>query len=249
MIANRNLLAGTVYGFAFGITFYGVIFVVPQFLQGVQAHTAQQAGIIMLPGAICSGAMLPLVARMMGKVDARLIIGVGMTALVGSMYFFSSRLTLTTPDEAYLVPLALRGVGTGLQLVPLSVVALGTLPPHQVGEGAGLYNLFRQLGGSFGIAGLTTILDRREHFHYANLTEFVTPGSPLVSDRIGALVHRGVSPEAAWAVLERMVQRQSALMAFRDLFFTLGLLCAGTLMLLFLFQKPKRPGAPPADVH
>jgi DHA2 family multidrug resistance protein len=257
VIQNRNLAAGTVYGFAFGVVFYGVIFVVPQYLQSVQAHTAEQAGIIMLPGALCSGAMLPLVARIMGKVDARAIIGIGMLALIGSMFFFSSRLTLTMPDEAYLIPLALRGVGTGLQLVPLSVVALGTLRPQQVADGAGLFNLFRQLGGSFGIAGLTTLLDRRESFHHGRLTEFIYPGSPEMDQRIegvrSVLVHHGVSPadsyRPAMAVVERAVSQQASLMAFRDLFVSLLVICAAALVLLVLFQRPRKGAAPAADAH
>lgn len=254
---NRNLAAGTVYGFAFGVVFYGVIFVVPQFLQQVQTHTAQQAGIILLPGALFSGAMLPIVARVMGKVDARLVIGTGMVALVGSMYFFASQLTLTMPDEAFVAPLILRGVGTGLQLVPLSVVALGTLAPQQVAEGAGLFNLFRQLGGSFGIAILTTLLDRREHLHRMRLVESLDPSSPAMADRLAGLraafLARGGSlaeaPRAALGALDRAVERQASLLAFHDLFALLLAMCAGAIGLLVLFQRPRAGAKPPVDAH
>ncbi len=254
---NRNLAAGTAYGFAFGVVFYGVIFVVPQFLQGVQTHTAQQAGIILLPGALFSGLMLPFVARMMGRVDARLIIGAGMLALVGSMSLFASRLTLTTPDEAFLMPLILRGVGTGLQLVPLSVVALGTLAPTQVAEGAGLFNLFRQLGGSFGIAILTTLLTQREHLHYARLAETMSVDSPAMIDRMAGLkaafvAHGGAAadaPVAALGALANAVDRQASLLAFKDLFVALLVICASTLVLLTLFQRPRKGAKVPVDAH
>jgi DHA2 family multidrug resistance protein len=255
--ANRSLAAGTIYGFAFGVVFYGVIFVVPQFLQNVQTHTAEQAGIILLPGALFSGLMLPIVARLMGKVDARVVIGAGMIALVASMYLFSSRLTLTMPDEAFLLPLILRGVGTGLQLVPLSIVALGTLAPQQVAEGAGLFNLFRQLGGSFGIAILTTVLDRREQFHLGRLTESAALRSPAGVERLTALqnayfAHGGSvsrAPAAALAALENSIRRQASLLAYKDLFLVLLAMCAGALLLLVFFQKPARGAKPPVDAH
>jgi len=254
---NRNLAAGTIYGFAFGIVFYGVIFVVPQFLQGVQTHTAQQAGIILLPGALFSGVMLPIVARVMGKIDGRLIIGTGMVALVGSMFLFTSRLTLTTPDEAFLLPLILRGVGTGLQLVPLSIVALGTLAPQQVAEGAGLFNLSRQLGGSFGIAILTTLLARREGLHRSRLVESFDPGNPMIAERLEALknafvAHGGSAADStrvALAAMDHTVTRQASLLAFKDLFTVLLFMCAASLGLLLLFQRPKRGAKVPVDAH
>jgi len=254
---NRNLAAGTVYGFAFGVVFYGVIFIVPQFLQNVQTHTAEQAGIILLPGALFAGLMMPFVARFTGKVDPRLMIGTGMLSLIGSMYLFCSQLTLTMPDEAYFVPLVLRGAATGLQLVPLSIVALGTLAPNQVAEGAGLFNLFRQLGGSFGIAILTTILDRREHFHHARLAENIGLLSAAGSERVETLkqlyiLHGGSvesAGQAAIAAVEGSVRRQASLLAFQDLFFVLLVMCSATLLLLFLFQRPNRGAKPPADAH
>jgi len=254
---NRNLAAGTIYGFAFGVVFYGVLFVVPQFLQQVQTHTAMQAGIILLPGAMFTGVMLPIVARVMGKVDARLVIGTGMISLVGSMYLFSSRLTLTMPDNAFLMPLILRGVGTGLQLVPLSIVALGTLAPGQVAEGAGIYNLSRQLGGSFGIAILTTLLDRREGLHRSRIVESIDNGGQAITDRLAGLQSAYVShggstveaPRAALAALDHAVSRQASLLAFRDLFTVLLAMCAVALVLLIFFERPRKGPRPVADAH
>jgi len=193
----------------------------------------------------------------MGKVDGRLVIGVGMTALMGSMYLFASRLTLPMPDDAYLLPLILRGIGTGLQLVPLSIVALGTLPPKQVAEGAGFYNLFRQLGGSLGIAMLTTLLDRRLHHHEARLSEHLTAATAALAPRLAhaqsVLVAHGMSPteapRAALALLARTVERQANVLAFRDVFLALLAVAASSLLLLALFQRPRRGAAPPPDAH
>src|SRR5205814_2591269 len=126
----------------------------------------------------------------------------------------------------YFAPLVLRGAGIGLQIVPLSVVALGTLKPQQLAEGAGLYNLFRQLGGSFGIALLAPLIDRRDHFHYARLVEHLNAYEPLQRQQLGhvqhLLAHGGRLPSeaaaGAYKMLSGLVQRQAAVLTFADAF-------------------------------
>src|SRR5207237_5822837 len=119
MIKNRNLSTGPLYGFAFGFSLYGWVFIIPQFLQSVQGHTAEQAGLLLLPSGLAAAGIFMLVGILVNKVDTRLLIGLGAAALTFSMLAFQRRLTLTTPDEAYFVPLLLRGMGVGLQIVPL----------------------------------------------------------------------------------------------------------------------------------
>lgn len=256
VLANRNLAAGTVYAFGFGLVYYGIVFVVPEFLQNVQAHTAQAAGLILLPGGLAAGATLPLVSRFAGRMDTRLMIGAGMAILVVSMALFTGCLTLGTPDEAYLLPLILRGVGVALQLVPLSLVALGTLPPQQVADGAGIYNLFRQLGGSFGIALLTTLLERRERLHYSRLADRLATSDPDALARLSRLqdaaLRHGASPDQAHGIAMRLMTHaatvQADVLAYKDVFTAIGWLCAAAMLLLLFFERPQRRAAP-ADAH
>lgn len=256
VITNRNLAAGTLYAFAFGFALYGMVFVTPQFLQNVQNHTAQQAGLLLLPSGLATAGIFILVGMLVNRVDTRLLIGLGALFTAAAMFRFHAILTPTTPDEAYFLPLALRGIGVGLQIVPLSVVALGTLKPQQVGEGAGIYNLFRQLGGSFGIAILTTLISRRSQLHYARLNEHLSLYDPFQRQELAhiqsLLVQRGMTPydaqAGAYKVLTGLVQRQAAVLTFMDVYTVLAWVGVGTLLLLFLFQRP-RSGKPAAEAH
>jgi DHA2 family multidrug resistance protein len=244
ILTNRNLLAGALYGWVFGFVFYGMIFALPQFWQEVQGHTAEQSGHLLLPGGIATACILPLIGTLVGRIDARWLIGTGTAMFLGSALLLHSRLTLTTPDSAYFAPLILRGLGIGLQIVPLSAVALGTLPPQSVGEGAGIFNLFRQLGGSFGIAIITTLLTKRVHFHYQRLAEQIPQGSTLAMEWLAKarthLMQVGLSPQeaqsGAFALLVKRVTQQAMVLSFQDVFWVIAGIAGAGVALLFLFQ-------------
>jgi DHA2 family multidrug resistance protein len=257
IITNRNLAAGTAYAFAFGFVLYGGVFVLPQFLQNVQRHTAEQAGLLLMPGGLATAAMMPIVGQLVNRVDKRLIIGVGMCLFVASMFQFTARLTMTIPDAAFTWPLMLRGAAIGLQFVPLSLVAFGTLRPQQVAAGAGLYNLFRQLGGSFGIALLATLVDRRTHFHTARLAEHLSAFDAATQQRLAQLqanfMAHGMSldaaQQAAYRALSSTVAGQAAVLTYMDVFRFMGYVGIGALLLLLLFQRGKNMAAAAAAAH
>jgi MFS transporter, DHA2 family, multidrug resistance protein len=253
VLANRNLAAGAVYGFTLGFSLYGGVFVLPQFLQNLQTHTAEQTGMLLFPGGLATALMMPVVGLLTRRLDARLLMSVGLCLVITSMFQFASRLTLTTADGAIFWPLALRGAGIGLQFVPLSLVALGTLPPRQVAEGTGLFNLFRQLGGSLGIALLATLVDRRLHFHYARLGEHLTLYRPETQQRLAqiqdGLMARGLTADqaraGAYELLNGTLMQQAAVMTYSDVFWLMGCVSLGALLLLLLFHRAQRkaPGA------
>jgi DHA2 family multidrug resistance protein len=248
VLTNRNLAAGAIFAFTLGFILYGGVFVLPQFLQTVQSHTAEQTGILLFPGGLATGLMMPVVGVLVRRLDARLLIGAGMCLVITSMFQFASRLTPATPDGAIFWPLALRGAGIGLQFVPLSLVALGTLPPRQVAEGTGLFNLFRQLGGSFGIAMLATLVDRRQHFHYARLVEHLSVYSPEAQQRLAqiqnGLMARGFTADqarmGAYEALNGTVIQQAAVLTYSDVFWLMGCVSMGALLLLLLFRRAQR---------
>jgi MFS transporter, DHA2 family, multidrug resistance protein len=160
------------------------------------------------------------------------------------------RLTPTRPDQALFWPMILRGAGIGLAFVPLSLVALGTLPPGQVAEGAGIYNLFRQLGGSFGIVILGTLLDRRQQFHYARLVEDLTVYDPGTQQRLAqiqaGLMERGLgafdAKRAAYEALTGTLVNQVAVMTYIDIFHIIAYISLGAPLLLLLFQRAQNRG-------
>ena len=247
VLKNRNLWAGTVCAFALGFGLYGSVFVFPQFMQNVQSHTAEQTGVMLIPSGIMAMLMMPVVGRLGGKIDLRLFIAVGMVVFAGSGLAFALRLTTTASDEMVLLPLMLRGVGLGLQFVPLSLVALGTLKPQEISSGAGLYNLFRQLGGSFSIAILATILDRRQHTHLTHLYERMSLYNPVMQDRLAtlqrAMIQKGLSASdakiAAMKTLVGSAVKQSYVLAFNDVFLIMAVVSIAGILLIALVEKAK----------
>lgn len=257
VLSNRNLAAGTVMAFALGFVLYGGVFVLPQFLQSVQTHTASQTGLLLMPGGIATACMMPIVGQLGNRIDKRILIGIGGVIFVSSMVLFSQRMTLDMPDSAMTLPLILRGAGIGLQFVPISLLALGTLQPKNIGAGAGLYNLFRQLGGSFGIAILATLIDRRSHFHSARLGEHLSLYNPITQERLaqlqGALMGRGFTPEVAqqqaYQILANTVHRQSLVMTYADIFHVMSYVGIFALFTILLFKRVKNVSVAAAAAH
>ena len=248
---DRNLGLGSAYGALLGFLMYGSIFAVPQLLQAVQNHTAQQTGALLIPGGLATAAGMMVVGKLSGKLDARLLVGLGMVSFGASSCAFATRLTLDTPDTFYFAPLILRGLGFGLSFVPLSLIALGTLKPQAVAQGAGLYNLFRQLGGSFGIATLTTLLDRRAHLHAARLADHVGVTDTATQLRLDAIARTLVAHgsdevsarQGAVQMLAATVHHHAILGAFIDVFCVLAVAAGVGVVGTLLFKKPRNPGA------
>jgi DHA2 family multidrug resistance protein len=244
---NRNLAIGSLCGFALGFSLYGSVLLVPQFLQLVQTHTAQQTGMLLIPGGLATVAVMPIIGQLVNRVDVRKMIALGAIVLTASAFQFSSILTTNVPDSYLFLPLILRGLGIGLQFVPLSVICLGTLPGKDVAQGAGLFNLMRQLGGSFGIALLATTLDRRQKFHLERLGEHLGATSVLAQDRLTGLSqflathgHGGpMGDRTSLQILTGQVIKQAYDLSFMDAFRLLGLLSLTTVVLAFFFKRIK----------
>ena len=251
----RNLAVASIYMFSFGFMLYGFVFILPQFLQSVQHFTAEQSGFILLPSGLAAACMMPIVGQLSNRVDKRWLIGIGMVLLIVALLLFYHLLAPQTPADSFLLPLIFRGAGTGLQFVPLSLLALGTLPPQYLGDAAGIYNLFRMLGGSFGIAFIVTLVDRREHFHYARMVEHFSPYNPGVQQFMQNMQHgftmRGMpgnqAQQVPYALLSQMAHQQATIQTYLDIFYVISAVAIGTFLLLFFFEKVERKNiAPPA---
>lgn len=255
VLRNWNLTIGVTCGFVLGFFLYGGVFVIPQFLQHLQHHTAEQTGWLLMPGGVATMCMLPFVGRFAHRTDKRywLVAGLGLITL--SVFMLQDKLTPETPDTAIYAALVVRGMGLGLTFVPLSLVTLGSLQPRQVAQGAAIFALARQLGGSVGIAYLATLVDQRIHFHWLRVSEHVSGYSPIVQERVqqivGAMSQRGLSPgadrEAALRILNGQMLMQASLKAYMDVFHIMAFVGIIAVGLIFLFRGTRagsgsRPG-------
>ncbi|RYG43930.1 DHA2 family efflux MFS transporter permease subunit, partial [bacterium] len=255
VLRYRSLWAGSTYSFVIGIGLYGALFAIPIFAQQVLGYTAYQTGMLLLPGALASAFMMPVMGKLIGKVDARLLIAIGSAIIVGSLMELSQISTQTGVDDLFW-PLIFRGAGTVMVFLPLSMATFAMVPKSDVSAASGFYNLTRQLGGSVGIAVLTTLLAQRESFHRSTILENVTAYSPEATARIqqlsAAFAAKGADPATAYqralAVINRTVDTQAAVISFGDSFHAVAILFVISLGLLFFLGGGKGAKVA-AEVH
>lgn len=245
VFANRGYLMGSIVSTALGLGLYGSTFLLPLFLGSVLGYSALQIGVLMVAGSLTMGVMMLVGGRLSDRIDARWLIGGGLLVFAYSLHM-QAGISLDTPDATYVWALVWRGVGMGLVFSPLSAVTLAALHPRQLGSGAGLFNLTRQLGGTVGIALLKTFLQNRTVVHVQQLSE--TAGLSGMGRRTVAgwaqfLVQHGASaataPGQAGAMLAGLIRRQGSVLAFDDAFWvSMVLIAACVLPTLLLRRRP-----------
>jgi DHA2 family multidrug resistance protein len=251
VLRHRSLAAGSLFSMVLGLGLYGTVFVVPIFAQSVLGYTATQTGLLLLPGACASALTMGLLSRQVARFDPRVLIVVGSLLMVLTMGWMGA-ISPSTSEDSLFWPLILRGAATVMMFLPLSLASLGSLPREEVGAGSGLFNLTRQLGGSFGIALLTVVLDHRSSLHRAHLVEDLATTSPLLLERLQVLKEwlqsqgsaAGQLQDQALEMLNRQVDQQAAFMAFGDVFQVVGGVFLVAIPLVFLLGRPAAAPAP-----
>jgi DHA2 family multidrug resistance protein len=249
VLKNQQLAAGVMMGAFLGFALYGSVFVLPVFLQGLHGMTANQTGMIILPGALASAFTMAVVGRNSARLDARVTVPIGASFFMFSMWSLS-RLTFDSGAHELFWPLVARGVGLGLIFVPLTGATMAELVPEQLAQGTGMFNLTRQLGGSLGIAISATLLSRFTAQSRALLAEHVVVGDPLTTSRVEgltrALIAKGAdvlsAKQQALTILDRQLQGQASVLAFSKLYLLSGLALMASLPLLLLFRSGKSRG-------
>ena len=252
--ADRNFWTGSLFSFVLGVGLYGLTFLLPIFLARVRGYDAMEIGdTVYVAGAFMMLAA-PLVGTLAQKVDPRLLIAFGL-ALFGLSCF---QLVPLTKDWAYwelFVSQAMRGFAMMFCMVPSSVLALGTLPPERIKNASGLFNLTRNLGGAFGLAVLTTLLNKRMDLHVARLHEAVNWARSAATERLSTLTDgfsTALGADAshqALSVMQNTVRREALVMAFSDVFLIVAVLFVAVVLLVPLARKPRADATAGAGGH
>lgn len=237
VLRHPALVAGCLFSFVLGIGLYGTVFVVPLFAQSQLHETATQTGLLMLPGALDSGFTMVLLGRLSGRWPPRGLIATGAVLMVLTLLQLGT-IGPATGEASLFWPLMARGMTTVMMFLPLSLVTLGGLPKDDLGAASGLYNLSRQLGGSFGIAVLSVVLDQRLALHRDHLLQHLQRTDPRLQERLLEL-QRQFSPDQSLALLAEQVQQQAALLAFGDVFRSVAALFMVALPLLLMMPAPQ----------
>jgi DHA2 family multidrug resistance protein len=249
ILKNRQLSAGVVFGLALGFALYASVFALPVFLQSHLGYTAWDTGKVILPGAIASAVTMAVAGRLAGKFDARYMIVTGVGLFFWSMWLHF-HFTLDIGMHDLLWPMILRGVGLGLIFVPLTQVAVADLRPQQLAQGTGLFNLSRQLGGSFGIAVAATLLTRFTEQSREALRTHLSVAEPATASwlqgvtngmlRLGGTLEQ--AQQRAYELLDLKLYQQASVIAFEKVFLIMGCTFVAALPLLLVFRTGRTQG-------
>jgi DHA2 family multidrug resistance protein len=256
IMRHRSFSVGMFTSFVLGFGLYGSVFVFPIFCQNLLGFSPLQTGELLFPGGLCTIVMMPFIGIMLKKnIPAQFMATIGMFLF----FVFCSMLsnsTLQSGTNDFFLPLMVRGVGMALLFVPLTTLAIQDLKGAEIGQGSGLNNMMRQLGGSFGIAALTTLIHVRQGFHRSNLITNVNEYNPAFTERFNGFIQNFISKGygyldakvLATKAIEGTVTKQSLLLTYNDAYWVAGLIMLCSIPLLYL-QKFKKNVEVPADLH
>ena len=256
MLKERNFAIATFTMFTLGFVLYGSTLLLPIFLQTLMGYTAMLSGLVLSPGGLAVLFVLPLVGRLTQKFEARWLVAVGL-AITGVGLLRMSNFNLNIDFWAALEAWTISRLGLAFLFVPINVMAFYYIPKEKMNNATGIINLARNIGGSVGIANVTTMLARRAQVHQQILVSHLTPlDAPYQSAISGAsqfLVQQGSNAPQALHQAQELIYgnlvRQATMQAFVDTFWLLGLTFLALIPLLFLMKTAKPHAAGPAGVH
>jgi DHA2 family multidrug resistance protein len=249
MLKVRNFAIANIFYFVFGFGLFASTTMIPQLLQSLYGYRAIDAGLVLGPGALVITFLAPVGAQLVqrGLIKPRLLL-FGAVMVVGISFLHYSHFNLDTDYPHYAWARALQGLGYAFFFVPLSVIAYSQLSPAQNNKASSLTNFFRNWGGSFGIAFITTVSERRQNFHQSRVGSNIAASSPALQQNIhqtaAYLQSHGFSPadalNAAYGRVYEQLHAQTQLLAFVDCFHIIGVitLIAAPLVLLTKTFKP-----------
>ncbi len=233
VLRDRNLSVGMVLTFILGFGLFGSTFIIPIYTQSVLGWTATDAGLLLIPSSITTGIMMPIIGKLLERgVPQKYLAAGGFLIFFIYSYWMFDVMTPDTGSEHFFWPLVVRGLGLGLLFVPITTLSLSTLQGKDIGDGAAFTGMMRQLGGSFGIAIITTMVSRLSQQHRIDLIPNITGINFQVQQRIEGLkqmfMSKGFSASEAlsraYQTMEGTVMRQATVLSYMDIFLYLGIL-------------------------
>lgn len=240
---DRTFATGNVIMFMGFFCLFGGLVMLPLYAQTLMDYTALWAGLVLGPGGVASLMVMPVAGILMKKgVKPRLLLGVGLSIMAYSLWLMS-RFNLQADFMSVAWPRIVQGFGMGLFFVPLSASTYISIPREGMGNASGIFNLLRNLGGSFGVAVSATLVAQRSQFHQNFLVENVTPYSTqlqVYAQRLMEALPAGTDSTKLLAAIYQELLRQANMLAYNDVFWLFGWFTAVLVPLTFLMRQPKR---------
>jgi DHA2 family multidrug resistance protein len=255
ILGNRNFAVGTLITGLYGFTLYGMTAMLPLFLQTLMGYPALDSGLAVSPRGLGSLLSMLIVGKLVEYVDGRLLLACGF-GILGYSTLLLSHINLDISMVSIVVPNLLNGFAGGFIFVPLTTMTMGALRKDEIGNAAGIYNLMRNLGGSIGIASVTTFLMRGSQIHQNYLVQHITPGSTVAVNMLRGLEMEFrlggadvfTAHQKVMGMLYRTLQQQASLLAYADNFRFLGYLSLLCIPLAMLFHSVRKHSLAIRDV-
>ena len=250
VLANAQFSSASLVAFIFGAGLFGSTYLVPLFVQTVQHLTPYAAGLMLMPAGLILGVFMPLGGYLSDHISARRLIVAGLVCFSLSAYWLAD-VDVNTSFWTIAWCVVLSRVGLGLIKPALNLAALKALRPELLGQGAGVINFSRQLGGAFGVNTLSVMLDRRTFFHTDVLTGLQTAGNSATAELLRqiqlALAQAGAPPElqsaGALHYLGKVIYAQAYTMGFRDSFLIIAAVYTVALVPAWIMGRARNTAA------
>ncbi len=246
VLLQRSFGAVFVMVMAVGMILFGVMYMIPQFLATIAGYNTEQAGYVLLLAGLPTVLLMPMMPKLLDTVDVRILVVTGLCCFAGAC-FVNLSLTSDTVGQHFVIGQLLQGCGLAFAMMALNQAAISSVPAELAGDASGLFNAGRNLGGSVGLALISTFQERRMTFHTEAIGSAVTANSPRAQEFLGGLAAQlqtsagGEAAIQAGARLGQIVQQQALVMTYSDLFWIFGVIVVCTIPLAF-FLKPLPKG-------
>jgi len=251
---NLSFTTGNLVMFFAFFNLFGSIVLLPIYLQTLMGYNATLAGMVLGPGGIATLIAMPIAGRLVTRMNPKILLGSGIIIAAYSTHLMSL-FNLSADFATIIWPRVVLGVGMGFLFIPLTTMTMSSVRKEDMANASGIYNLLRNLGGSFGVAFVTTMIARRAQFHQVRLVEHLTPFDSSYQTATANASHllqsKGMAAAASQhgglSAVYGQFLRQASMMSFNDAFYLLSIFLILILPLVFLMKKSK--GEARAEMH
>ena len=241
---NYSFCLGNTAMFIFMANLFGTLVLLPIYLQTLMGYTSTLAGLVLAPGGVANLVTLGLVGRVLHRYNPKVFVFSGII-LTAYSTLLMARFTLGVDFNTVLWPRIIMGLGMGTLFIPLTTLTIAGIKKEDMGNATAIYNLIRNIGGSIGIAIVTTMVGRRAQVHQSRLVDHLTPYDPLYFLRAqqgtGLLQQKGLDPSSAahggLGIMYESMIRQATMISFADVFYLLSLMMIILIPLVILMKN------------
>jgi DHA2 family multidrug resistance protein len=252
---NLSFSSGNIIMFFVFFNLFSSVVLLPIYLQTLMGYTSFLAGLVLGPGGIASMIAMPIAGKLITKIHPKAVLAFGIAVASSSLYLMS-QFNLQADFNTIFWPRVVMGAGMGFLFIPLTTLTLSSIRKEAMGNATAIFNLLINLGGSFGVAIVTTLLTRRAQFHQVHLVEHLTPfdrnfqrALPQIAEM---LQDRGFLPssvnQGSLKLIYDQLLREASMLSFNDAFYILSIILILTIPFVLLMKKEKT-GASGREMH